>query len=230
MTDHYNFLLIHGAFQGSFAWKFFKSKLESSGHYVCAPDLCGVTLSEHINQIYEIVLSENRQFIVIGHSYGGLVITGVAQRADSNIRALIYLDAPIPANATGDPESLIDILGHEAAEAFNQRTSNGFVDPFPPEAFGLDSEIHTDVIRLHSRQSIKCFTEPGPTWKYATFPLKFPVFYIQCSPNEFNSKQLYKAQAMDFFTLLIHDSGHCPMITHPNELFLLILKGLLLTN
>jgi pimeloyl-ACP methyl ester carboxylesterase len=227
MTDYYNFLLIHGAFQGSFVWERLKSKLESSGHYVCAPDLCGITLSEHLNQIYELVLRENKQFIVIGHSYGGLVITGVAQKVNSNIRALIYLDAPIPANASGDSQSLIDILGYEAAEAFIQRTSNGFVDPFPPEAFGLNSKIHSDIIRLHSRQSIKCFTEPCPSWKYSSFPLNFPVFYVQCSPNEFNEKQLCKAQAMNFYILLIHDSGHCPMITHPNELLLLILKGIL---
>ena len=228
MAEHCNVLLVHGAFQGSFVWKFLKSKLESFGHSVWAPDLCGNSLSEHINQISELVLKENKSFIVIGHSYGGLVITGVAKRtAALNIRALVYLDAPIPVNTDGNYQSLIDILGPEAAEAFNKRTKDQFVDPFPPESFGLDSEIHSDIIRLHSRQSIKCFSDPGPSWNYSTEPLIFPVFYIQCSPNEFNCKQLSKAKAMNFNLLFLHESGHCPMITHVDELFNLLANSVL---
>lgn len=230
MAEPCNVILVHGAFQGSFAWKFLKSKLESYGHSVWAPDLCGNTLSEDITQISEIIFKENRSFIVIGHSYGGLVVTGVAKRtaaAALKIRALVYLDAPIPVSIVGNSQSLIEILGPEAAEAFNKRTKDQFVDPFPSESFGLDSEIHSDIISLHSKQSIECFSEPCPSWNYSTDPLPFPVFYIQCSPNEFNCKQLSKAKALKFNLLFIHESGHCPMITHVDELFNLLANSVL---
>ena len=131
-------------------------------------------------------------------------------------------------NSTGNSESLIDILGPEAEQAFNQRTKDGFVDPFPSESFGLDPEINSDIINLHSKQSIGCFSEPGPSWKYSTDPLPFPLFYIQCFPNEFNSKQVSKAKAINSQVLFIHESGHCPMITHTNELFNLLVKSILI--
>ena len=146
-----------------------------------------------------------------------------------NIRALVYLDAPIPASTVGDSQSLIDILGPEAAEDFYKRTKDQFVDPFPSESFGLDPEIHSEIISLHSKQSIECFSEPVPSWNYSTDPLPpFPVFYIQCSPNEFNCKQLSKTKAMNFNLLFIHESGHCPMITHVDEFFNLLANSVLL--
>ena len=227
MTERSNIILVHGAFQGGFLWKLLKSKLEQFGHSVWAPDLCGNSLSDHINQISELVIDGNRKFILIGHSYSGLVITGVAKRAESNIRGLVYLDAPLPVNQSGNPECLIDILGPEAENAFNRLTKDGFVEPFPSESFGLNPEIHSDIIRLHSKQSIECFYEPCPSWTYSNVPLPFPVFYIQCSPNEFNCTQLSKAREMQCNLLFIHESGHCPMITHPDELSNLIVKRII---
>jgi pimeloyl-ACP methyl ester carboxylesterase len=227
MTERCNFVLVHGAFQGAFVWKFLKSKLETSGHSVWAPDLHGNSLSEHIKQISELLLKVSEPVILIGHSYGGLVITGVARKAGKNIRSLVYLDAPIPANPTGEDQSLFDILGPGAMEAFTERTINGFVEPFPAESFGLDPSLHSDIINLHSRQSIKCFSESGPAWNCSTDTFSFPVFYIQCSPNDFNNQQILKAQAMNWKLLLLPESGHCPMITHVDELYNLIKNSII---
>jgi pimeloyl-ACP methyl ester carboxylesterase len=110
------FLLIHGAWHGGWCWRRVSDLLTKKGHRVFAPTLSGVgerahqfrgdiNLTTHIEDVLGVVKWEDlSNFVLCGHSYGGMVITGVADRIPDKIGSLVYLDAFIPE----DGQSLFD--------------------------------------------------------------------------------------------------------------------------
>lgn len=119
------FVLVHGAFGGSWQWREVVKPLWAAGHEVYAVSLTGlgerahlanpeINLSTHIQDVMrEITCSDLMEVILVGHSYGGLVITGVADRIPEHISQLVYLDALVPE----DGQSYIDLIGPVAAAA-----------------------------------------------------------------------------------------------------------------
>jgi pimeloyl-ACP methyl ester carboxylesterase len=111
------FVLVHGAWGGSYSWTKFANMLRSDGHNVFTPSLTGqgernhlggphVTLTTHITDVENTIKYEDLdQFVLVGHSYGGMVITGVADRVADQITDLVYLDAFLP----NDGESCFDL-------------------------------------------------------------------------------------------------------------------------
>ena len=109
-------VLVHGGGHGGWCWKPVAQLLRAAGHDVYAPTMTGLgerrhlvsaetCLDTHIEDIVSLLFHEDlSDVILVGHSYGGLVITGVADRVFQRIQRLVYLDAAIP--ATG--EALID--------------------------------------------------------------------------------------------------------------------------
>ncbi len=101
------FLLGHGAWHGGWCWDDVRTRLEANGHTVAAPDLPGhgsdttptggVTLDAYVTRICH-VLEDGEPAIVVGHSMGGMVISGVAERCPDAIQRLIYLCAFVPAD------------------------------------------------------------------------------------------------------------------------------------
>jgi pimeloyl-ACP methyl ester carboxylesterase len=117
------FVLIHGGWEAGWVWKPVEQHLRASGHEVLRPSLTGlgershllnstVDLEMHINDILNLLKWEELQRVtLVGHSYGGMVATGVADRAHEQIGSLIYLDAFMPKAG----QSLLDLLPHERA-------------------------------------------------------------------------------------------------------------------
>jgi pimeloyl-ACP methyl ester carboxylesterase len=111
------FVLVHGAWHGGWCWRRVADRLTAKGHYVVAPTLSGVgershlppgpiDLSTHIDDVVgEIKWKDLDGIVLVGHSYGGMVITGVAEQLRDRISAIVYLDAFLPA----DGQSLFDI-------------------------------------------------------------------------------------------------------------------------
>jgi len=111
------FVLVHGGGHGGWCWKRLTPFLRSAGHEVHAPTLTGlgerahllspdVDLDTHIEDVVAVLKYEDlRDVILVGHSYGGMVITGVADRAPSRVGHLVYLDAATPS----DGQSLADV-------------------------------------------------------------------------------------------------------------------------
>lgn len=128
------FVIVHGAWGGGWAFKKVDSLLREKGVIVYRPTLTGqgervhlastsVGLQTHITDVVNLVLYENLQdVILVGHSYGGMVITGVADSVGSRIRKLVYLDALFP--YTG--ESLASI--QNATDRFSA-VKGGFIPP-----------------------------------------------------------------------------------------------------
>jgi len=114
-----NFVLVHGAWGGAWGWDRLARELWEHGHRVIAVDLKGlgrrkaelhggITLTDHVEDVVAAVGQAGfERFVLCGHSYGGMVITGVAARLGARIDALCYVDAFLP----GDGQSLWDITG-----------------------------------------------------------------------------------------------------------------------
>ena len=103
-----NFVLVHGSWAGGWEWSGVREILEEKGHRVLAPSLTGmadrhhliseeVGLHTHIDDVARLIEWEQLDRVVLaGHSYGGMVITGVAPRVKKKLAHLVYVDAFLP--------------------------------------------------------------------------------------------------------------------------------------
>ncbi|QHV94968.1 alpha/beta hydrolase [Spirosoma endbachense] len=151
-------VIVHGAWGGSWAFKKVDSILTNRGYTVYRPSLTGqgervnlaspdIGLTTHINDVVNTILYEDlHDIILVGHSYGGMVITGVADRVADRIRSLVYLDAILP----NDGESVMSIQG-DRADFIKPMLKDGFIVPMWVKA---DQKPPKDV-----PQSLKTFTE-----------------------------------------------------------------------
>jgi pimeloyl-ACP methyl ester carboxylesterase len=155
------FVLVHGAWAGSWAWDLVADRLRAAGHSVHAPTLSGLgershlahlplTLTTHIDDIVnEMIWHDLTDVVLVAHSYGGFVATGVVERAAERIAAIVYLDAFIPESG----QSFADIMGE---------TMTGSVVPAPEIG---NNEYPTEAERervaaLATPQPAGTFTEP----------------------------------------------------------------------
>jgi pimeloyl-ACP methyl ester carboxylesterase len=158
------YVLVHGAWGGGWAFRTVDSMLTAAGHRVYRPTLTGlgervhlgtpdVGLSTHVTDIVHVLLFENlRDVVLVGHSYGGMVITGVADRVPERIRHLVYIDALVPE----DGESLVTASRGTKLEGFARRSVDSAQDGFiVPTWVNRRSPRPTDV-----RQPVRTFTEP----------------------------------------------------------------------
>ena len=103
-----DFVLVHGGFAGGWCWQRVAETMRAAGHRVHTPTLPGLAerahelspdldLESHFDAVVDLVLTEDlSDFVLCGHSYGGMVITGAAERLAPRIRALVYLDGVLP--------------------------------------------------------------------------------------------------------------------------------------
>jgi pimeloyl-ACP methyl ester carboxylesterase len=140
------YVLVHGAWGGGWAFRRLDSLLTAAGHTVHRPTLTGlgerahlaradVNLSTHVTDVVNVLLYEElRDVVLVGHSYGGMVITGVAERVPERVRHLVYIDAFLPedgesvaaaARSTGSVQRVTRML----AEAKDGMLVPGWVKP-----------------------------------------------------------------------------------------------------
>lgn len=127
-------ILIAGTHHGGWYWDYLAERLRISGHNVFAPTLTGLdnkklskgntNLDTHIDDVLEVIAKNNLQEIsLVGSSYGGMVITGVADRTNAKVAALIYLDAVLPRSGESEwdliPEKLRELITHTASDGIN---------------------------------------------------------------------------------------------------------------
>jgi pimeloyl-ACP methyl ester carboxylesterase len=104
------FVLVHGAWHGGWCWRRVADLLEAKGHKVFAPTLtglgershllrAGINVSTHVTDVANVMKWEGLSDVVLcGHSYGGLVVSGVAEKSASAIGSIVFLDAFVPEN------------------------------------------------------------------------------------------------------------------------------------
>ncbi|MGD2069115.1 MAG: alpha/beta fold hydrolase [Gemmatimonadota bacterium] len=159
------FVIVHGAWGGGWAWRGMERRLRAHGYEVLRPTLTGlgermhlaspqIGLSTHIEDVVNVLVFEDaHEVVLVGHSYGGMVATGVADRVPERIRRLVYLDALVPE----DGESVADLMPgliasvQEGARA-RGRAREGFLVPYWSDpAAPLPKDVD---------QSLRTLTEP----------------------------------------------------------------------
>jgi pimeloyl-ACP methyl ester carboxylesterase len=231
MVNHKTtYVLVHGAWHGSWCWKCVRADLQSAGHNVFTPTLTGlgershlnseaIDLSTHIADIVNLMEWEELSDVVLcGHSYSGCVTTGVADQIPDRIRALVFLDAFVLENG----ESLMDIVPPEIAQAIREQaraTGEGWkVNPMPAHLLGVrDPHNIAWVDAQCTPQALATFEEriklTGNLEHIQDIAYVFPT---ECHPNLLVSHERAKAKGWKVRT--INNSGHELMIDQPQEL------------
>jgi len=187
-SERSTFVLVHGATAGGWEWKSTGNFLSDDGHIVYRATLTGlgerehlnspdIDLQTHINDVVNLILFEDlRNVVLTGHSYGGMVITGVMDRIPERIRHVVFLDAAVPE----DGMSLWDLFGG------TQRDPTRFADGFMQVPW-----VKPGTPPPHSvKHSIKCFNQPVSYKNPAALAL--PVTYVAFVPKDESAEERAK--------------------------------------
>lgn len=173
------FVLVHGAWHGGWCWRDTARALRAAGHEVHTPTHTGVgqrfhlasesiTLETHIRDVVGCIESEELNDVILcGHSYGGMVITGVADRLGDRVKALVYLDAFVPEHG----DSLIGLLDKALPPEVTAQFVGGFrgaaleghsglTQPISAEMFNVTAAKRAWVDRRCVPQSLATFEMP----------------------------------------------------------------------
>jgi pimeloyl-ACP methyl ester carboxylesterase len=220
------FVLVHGAWHGGWCWKKLTPLLQAAGHPVVTPTLTGmgershllapeIDLDAHIQDITAVLEYEDlREVVLLGHSYGGMVIAGVANKAGAHLAHLVYLDAFLPENG----KALKDYAPVPPTRDDGWRIP----PPGPPGAFDVTDE--RDVAWVTPRlgdQPLKTFTQPVRLSADENSAL--PQTFIQCTQAPFFAEAAARARRQGFQYRELFSAGHDAMITRPTELAKILL-------
>jgi pimeloyl-ACP methyl ester carboxylesterase len=138
------FVLVHGSWAGSVVWRELAPRLRKAGHEVYAPTLTGIgarkhllnreiDLDTHIQDVIGVIDDADlSEIVLVGNSYGGMVITGVADRVPEKVVSLVYFDAFVPENG----QSLLSLLPSDLHLA-TVPDEDWLVAPIPSASFGF---------------------------------------------------------------------------------------------
>ncbi|NKB19406.1 MAG: alpha/beta fold hydrolase [Alphaproteobacteria bacterium] len=153
-----NFVLVHGAWHGGWCWVRVANLLVQQGHRVLTPTLTGlgdrahllsheVNLDTHIQDVMNSIEAEEVSAVTLcGHSYGGVVITGAADRITDHISSIVYLDAFIPENGQAQRD-LIPVERQADADALVKEQGDGWkVPPRSAESFMVQNAEDRDWV------------------------------------------------------------------------------------
>ena len=229
------FLVAHGAWSGGWSWKKMRPLLREQGHELFTPTYTGIGerihlaspetgLETHITDILNVLQFEDlRNVYLIGHSYGGMVATSVADRVPERLAHIVYLDAFVPRHG----QCLFDLRSAEA-HGVTGETSRTAGDEWqiPPNPLPEDTS-ESDVAWIMPRrvtQPLKTFKEPvslsgkgdhiPKTYVYCTRPGPVDVFRAF-------AEQARENHAWRYFEI---DASHSPHITAPEALAALLDK------
>lgn len=219
------FILIHGAWGSGQGWWQVKPLLEKAGYKVFAPSLAGqgeraseggpdVNLSTHVNDIVGLIEKHRlRQVILVGHSLGGMVVSGVAERMPEQVARVVYVDAFLPK----DGESAFDQMAPGFAESLRKKAreqGDGWAIPSsngkgPPQPIGtLEEKLRVANPRAAAIPGTYILTmEPGAKVDGMSFAAHraslrtWPVYVIR--------------------------TGHLPQVTTPRQLAQMLIEAAL---
>lgn len=201
------FVLVHGITCGTWAYKPVTERLRKLGHEVYPITNTGVGERSHLNgphvnldtHIQDVVgtflWNDITDAVLVGHSYGGMVITGVADRIPERIRALVYLDAFLPENGQAVNDIALPSRREEIQKAVKERGQGWFLPPLGAHAFGK-----VDDPKLAAWIEGKCTPQPFATMAqpirltgaWAKVPRKMYIVAEKYDPSPFQrfAKQL----------------------------------------
>lgn len=226
------FVLVHGAFYGGFCWQRVAQRLRAAGHDVHTPTLTGcgdrfhlltreVGLETHAMDLEQTLIHEDvRDVILVGHSYGGTVMTVAAARQPARIRKLVFLDAQAPVDGQTASGALADGTSDKLSEL--SAGDQWLLPPLPLDAVGVvqPSDIAWVAGKRHPHP-MRSLLEPVRVEKGALDGI--PKAYIECTRHE-RMIELFGVDPLapfverarrEGFQLDKLDAGHDVMVTDP---------------
>lgn len=227
-----DYVLVHGAWHGAWCWRRVLPGLWAAGHRAFAVSLTGVgerahllrpdiNLQTHADDVCAVVEAEELQAaVLVGHSYGGMVITAVADRLAERLSHLVYLDAVVP--EPGESWS----SGHTPETQAARRAAiaaTGTLPPADPAAFGLQGEDAAWVARRQTPQ-------PGGVYDDllhfdAQRINRLPRTFIDCTSPALATIDVMRrrVRAAPGWNVVEIATGHDPMVSAPDELLAALL-------
>lgn len=199
------YLLVHGAWQGASTWAFVEKGLRAKGHEVHTPTMSGagirqyelrpeITLETHVQDVLGVLAFEDlRDVILVGHSYGGMIITSVAEHAADRLAALAYVDAFVPRDGQSAfgffPPWLADALDQQAEELGDGWRLPGSEARL--DLWALKPGPHRDFVRSKLTDfAISCFKSPARLPTNAAAALKRA--YIACNAEGYRLGEVFE--------------------------------------
>ena len=223
------FVIAHGAWSSGWAWKKMRPLMRELGHELFTPSYTGlgervhlahpgIDLDTHITDVLNLLHFEDLQEVVLlGHSYGGMVATGVADRAADRIAQVVYLDAFVPRHG----QSVLSLQSEEArARVMEAARAQGDgwrvpANPMPPDTTPQDFAWATPK---RAMQPVKTFEQAIVLTGAAA---ALPAAYIYCTrpgPGDVFRQFADRARAGPGWRYFEMDASHNPHITVPHEL------------
>jgi pimeloyl-ACP methyl ester carboxylesterase len=220
------FVIVHGAWGGAWGWnRYVVPLLRKKGHDVVAVTLTGlgerahlanpdIDLETHIQDVVNTLFYEDLQdVILVGHSYGGNVITGVADRAPERLRQLVYLDAATPTDGT----SAADNSGRR--EQLERRLREGdWKNPPGTPPPDQSAEISEWAAPRRNGQPIKTLIQPLRLTRGET---TLPRAYVYCTvgkePGSHQAERAERVKSDPRWRYFELQTGHNLHYTAPEE-------------
>jgi pimeloyl-ACP methyl ester carboxylesterase len=222
----FTFVIVHGAWGGGWSWKTVDQLLTADGNTVYRPTLTGlgervhlaspdVGLSTHISDIVNVIKYEDlHNIVLVGHSYGGMVITGVAEQVPDRIAKIIYLDAFLPQDG-----ECVNSISPTGPKALNITVKDGFAylsgtkaNATPPADAPQPQKTFSEAISVKNPAAAKL---PGA---YVLFVNK------GTQPADARFYKFYQRAEARGFTVTTLESDHNAWRSHPKELSALLEK------
>lgn len=247
------FVLVHGGWHGAWCWKKLTPLLQSAGHQVFTPTMTGmgersneltpdIGISTHIQDVVQVIEDNHlEKVILLGHSYGGMIITGVVDRVPDCIAHLVYLDTFVPR----DGESMADVVPNNVSGLRKEALAHGdgwrvaplHAMPFGiEEVFGVTQEPELSWVKsMITPQPLKTFEE-HLNLRNPDIVSSKPRTHIYCSGSgPYYYRTLFNIMRMTLmrrtmpptgpgWRLRRLPTGHDCMITMPRELADLLLE------
>ena len=199
------FVLVHGAWQTASTWDLVTPRLRAAGHHLAISLLSGlendanpltpvIGLQSHIDDVLGFLDRENLQDVrLVGHSYAGMIITGVAEQALPRLNRLIYVDAFVPS----DGQSTLSLFPEATAERMRQQAKTAGDGWHLPgvegrlDMWGLKPGAARDFVRERlSDFSLRCFEEAVMLPKSAAASLHRT--YIACVADDYPARPIFR--------------------------------------
>jgi pimeloyl-ACP methyl ester carboxylesterase len=231
------FVLVHGTGHGGWCWRFIVRLLRAAMHHVYTPTLTGlgasshllhelnrISLYNHVKDVTNMLFYEDlSEVVLVGHSYGGMVITGVAAKEPQRLAQLVYLDAYLPLEG----ENEIALWPPDQKEKYRADLASGirFRPPLASSMLGItDPKMSKWVQERLTPHPYSTYEDPPASGSLQSASI--PRTYIHCTFGPLSSwMEPFAARARKLkWNVHTIAAGHDVMITHPNKLVEILLR------
>jgi pimeloyl-ACP methyl ester carboxylesterase len=234
------FVLVHGAFGGGWCWRWLTPALRAAGYEVVTPTLTGlgershlatpdVALETHIEDVLAVYRFEDlTDTILVGHSYGGMIVAAVADRIPERVRHLVYFDSDVPK----DGDTSVPPSRHEARIALARENGDGWRVPpplvyFPAQLAGLPSTEMDWILDRLTPHPLRTWLEPI---RLSGAGATVPATYLRCTvgydpDDEDTRRQDRRIRSQPTWRYREIDAPHMALVTHPRLVAALLIEA-----